>query len=163
MIFLAAALNANTKSIPTPTAFATRAEGCFKQNTDGLKRRTPPMTTDNHPKTDRDILTRYAAVIPVFVDAGCEPPMHLCEGREATIEVEIAVLEQWFTQTVVPWADEGDIASVVPPRNIPYTQWKWFVFTNESERDKNGSDPDPTEANIQCIEALAEVIGASDE
>lgn len=114
-----------------------------------------------------DTLTRYAAVIPVLVKAGCEPTpfmraaMFDDDMKPKTVgkmyrEPIIAVLEQWFHQTAVPWADCEEGVFCISP-NWDEGVWVWHVD------GKVHQHPDPTEANIQCLEALAEVIGASNE
>ena len=72
----------------------------------------------------------------------------------------IAVLEQWFSQTVVPWVqNEHDIYVEVPAHSSGLWIWAFGKMMGELRPTDRGSDPSPTEAYLQCAEALAGVIG----
>jgi hypothetical protein len=121
------------------------------------------MSIDNH-------ITRWAAVVPVLADAGCPFPYrldpnepYLLDSLLCTIadteEAIIAVLEQWFAQTVVPWwKAKGRMGDIVPSDLIPPEycsidkSWRWYVDGGLQW------NPNPTEAFIQCAEALAKTI-----
>lgn len=103
-----------------------------------------------------ETLKRYAAVVPVLVDAGCEAPPNTYMDLHNVPEVSIAVLEQWFHQTVVPWARKTYCNVQIPDENEGL--WIWGVEDNGRWVGENDSTS-PTEANIQCAEALAKVIG----
>jgi len=106
-----------------------------------------------------EILKRYAAVVPVLVDAGCEAPPNTYMDLHNVPEVSIAVLEQWFHQTVVPWVHATFEWAFYPPKyDDNFESWCWSIGSPFMENSK-----DPTKANIQCLEELAEVIGASNE
>ena len=125
-----------------------------------------------------DTLNRWAAVVTVLVEAGCEGPNQTMSipngfivGTTARHDGElkpdaddsmgvfndqavIAVLEQWFSQTVVPWFEKTTGQNVYVP--------KWYSAPKEfqgSLGDLRFYDPSPTESFIQCAEALAGVIG----
>jgi len=114
--------------------------------------------------TNQQTLQRFAAVIPVLVEAGCEEchwgmgiDMYLNNRSECTKDEQshweglyITVLKEWFREKVVVWAYK--LCEIQPPEYDGDT-WLWLVHSVE------GSDPDPTEAYIQCAEALARVIG----
>lgn len=116
-----------------------------------------------------DILTRYAAAAAVLVEAGCEAPKYKLVdcGRKVGFKGErpyhentydqsllIAYYEQWFHQTVVPWVYKTfEWAVYLPGYNEKFDRWFWAVGSPFME-----NDPDPTEANIQCAEALAGVV-----
>lgn len=105
--------------------------------------------------TNQSILTRYAAVVPVLVDAGCEAPPIDIRRYPFEPSTRIAVLEQWFQQTVVPWVHATFEWHFEQPRySEGFKHWYWLVGT-----PFESFDPDPTEANIQCLESLVEVIG----
>ena len=126
----------------------------------------------------KDTLQRWAAVVPVFVEAGCDRPPEYLQIEEyvgdyaaliwpemhddhSLVDVHeyihndraaIAVLEQWFSQTVVPWADCEEGVLCGPPYWAEGV-WVWHVS------GEVGQHPSPTESFIQCAEALAGVIG----
>ena len=101
---------------------------------------------------------RWAAVVPVLVEAGCEGPpsisLHLISPRSAgKTWLAVAAFEKWFSQTVVPWI-EAELHELDPPfYDSDDGRWYWCVH------DDSGSDPSPTEAYLQCAESLAGVIG----
>lgn len=122
-----------------------------------------------------DTLNRWAAVVPVFVEAGCEGPKNgigfvcLPDGRWTTVlqtsasfdgreSLIIAANEQWFSQTVVPWAEDHMKHFVHLPKSTDGL-WKWAAYTEGDVWAHTGQDPSPTESFIQCAEALAGVIG----
>lgn len=127
--------------------------------------------TSNH-------LTRLSAVVPVLVEAGCPGlPIGLnlaptsgtflislyaanilVDDSDAEREkgVVVARLEQWFNHTVVPWAESIGIAAIPPEHHRG--EWYWRVFRIGSDTKTGGKNPDPTEAFVQCIEALTEVV-----
>jgi len=116
-----------------------------------------------------DHLQRLAAVVPVFVEAGCEGPKmyHTAQGWRVrykdvftrSVGEGIAVLKEWFNETVVPWAEDEGKAFVCVPSRTKKSGWKWTVYNEHDIWYRKGSDPDPTEAFTQCAEALAKVIG----
>lgn len=131
-------------------------------------------------------LERISKCIPVLVEAGCPTfPDYIYAYQDAWCirhqsgdsdatgdpyfvyspvddKAIIAVLKEWFAETVVPWFYSQHENSVV---RLPWfctlkQAFGWrvdvdmFVTSGASE----GSDPDPTEAFVQCLEALCEVL-----
>lgn len=127
------------------------------------------------PMTNEQTITRWAAVVPVFVQAGCEfryrfdeYEPHILDNLLCTVatteEACIAVLEQWFAQTVVPWAwlqhdinifwqSGGGMTNGIKSPCDP----KWWIETWNGEVLAEG-------CLLTCAEALAKVVkGASDD
>lgn len=124
-------------------------------------------------------LQRLAAVVPVFVQAGCEEPEYaLCQEDDGTVHalrtphgqyvsidavpLGISYYKEWLYETVVPWCLRQYLIRINLPRpRVTPGFWDWAIdgVPNKSTGRINGTGPDPTEAFTQCAEALAKVIG----
>jgi len=104
-------------------------------------------------------LQRFAAVIPVLVEAGCPEPPNTYMDLHNVPEAAIAVLKEWFREKVVVWAEPQTGFYIDTPEHHN-AKWYWEIGEHRTDDpDQSGSDPDPTEATLQCAEALARVIG----
>lgn len=131
-----------------------------------------------------DTLARWAAVVPVFVEAGCLRPAAYVEfefggevgavlgclrndrGQTSTINngACIAVLEKWFREVAWRYFDtEWDIPDgSYMPRYSDHccseaTGDPWMGY-EWRVGEQTGFSHNPTESHIACAEALAEIV-----
>jgi len=113
------------------------------------------MTTTDH-------LTRWAATVPVLVEAGCPEPnfriiggivVHKYDGDLMSPDA-IAYPEQWFNHTVVPWVFKTYEWAFYPPKyDDNFDCWCWSIGSPFIENYKC-----PIEAFVRCAEALARIV-----
>ena len=107
-----------------------------------------------------EALTRWSAVVPVLVGAGCAEPSSTFMDLHNIPEVAIAALEKWFRETVVVWF-RSNYANCQIPDEVEGL-WVWGIEWCGKWQGRN-DQVCPTEANIACAEALAKLVGDTAE